>query len=140
MGTACVHLICPIHLCLIFEKSSLKNSVRGTGFLACKNQFRNWFFQATHAVKIQFVELDLSKIKYRWIGRLSHLKTICCFLKKGNLWKLVAAIIELENDNANFDTILASLQSLAHELERDFEPTPLKPNYAKSTNNTRSKK
>jgi hypothetical protein len=49
-------------------------------------------------------------------------------------------IIELENDTANFDTILASLQSLAHELERDFEPTPLKPNYAKSTNNTRSKK
>jgi len=53
---------------------------------------------------------------------------------------LVATIIELENDTANFDTILASLQSLAHELERDFEPTPLKPNYAKSTNNTRSKK
>jgi len=47
---------------------------------------------------------------------------------------------KLENDTANFDTILASLQSLAHELERDFEPTPLKPNYAKSTNNTRSKK
>ena len=37
----------PIHLYLIFEKSSLKNQVRRTGFLICKNQFRNWFFQAT---------------------------------------------------------------------------------------------
>ena len=29
----------PIHLYLIFEKSSLKNQVRRTGFLTCKDQF-----------------------------------------------------------------------------------------------------
>ena len=28
-----------------FEKSSLKNHVRQTGFLTCKNQFPNWFLQ-----------------------------------------------------------------------------------------------
>ena len=39
----------PIYLYLIFEKSSLKN--RRTGFLTCKNQFWNWFLQATQAVK-----------------------------------------------------------------------------------------
>ena len=44
----------PIHLYLIFEKSSLKIQVRRTGFLTCKNQFQNWFLQATQAVKIQF--------------------------------------------------------------------------------------
>ena len=43
----------PIYLCLIFEKSSLKNQVQGTEFLTCKNQFRNWFLQATQAVKIK---------------------------------------------------------------------------------------
>ena len=60
----------------------LKNQVRWTGFLTCKNQFQNWFLQATQAVwnpvwnrlKIQFdwtgfFQLDFSKIKYRWIGR-----------------------------------------------------------------------
>ena len=31
----------PVNLYLIFEKSSSKNQVRQTGFLACKNQFRN---------------------------------------------------------------------------------------------------
>ena len=44
----------PIHLYLIFEKSSLKNQVRRTGFLTCKNPFWNRFLQATQAVKIQF--------------------------------------------------------------------------------------
>ena len=44
-----------IHLLLIFEESRLKNQVRQTGFLTCKNQFRNWFLQATQTVKIQFV-------------------------------------------------------------------------------------
>ena len=44
-------------LYLIFEKSSCKNQFRRTGFLAWKNQFRNWFLQATQAVKIQF-EID----------------------------------------------------------------------------------
>ena len=33
----------PILLYLSFEKSSLENQVRRTGFLTCKNQFRNWF-------------------------------------------------------------------------------------------------
>ena len=47
----------PVDLCLIFEKSSCKNQVRQTGFLATKNQYRNWFLQATQAVKIQF-EID----------------------------------------------------------------------------------
>ena len=40
-----------------FEKSSSRNQVRRTGFLTCKNQFRNRFLQATQAVKIQF-EID----------------------------------------------------------------------------------
>ena len=31
----------PVDLHLNFEKSSWKNQVRQTGFLACKNQFRN---------------------------------------------------------------------------------------------------
>ena len=37
----------PVDLNLISEKSSLKNQVRWTGFLTCKNQFRTWFLQAT---------------------------------------------------------------------------------------------
>ena len=44
----------PIHLYLVFEKSSLKKQIRQNGFLACKNLFRNWFLKATQAVKIQF--------------------------------------------------------------------------------------
>ena len=44
----------PVDLYLIFEKSSCKNQVRQSGFLVCKNQLRNWFLQATQAVKIQF--------------------------------------------------------------------------------------
>ena len=55
----------PIHLYFIFEKSSLKNQVRRTVFLTCKNQFRNWFLQATQAVKIQFVELDFSNLIFQ---------------------------------------------------------------------------
>ena len=57
-----------VKLYLISEKSSLKNQVRWTGFLTCKNKFWNWFLQATKAVKIQFVELDFSKIKCRSTG------------------------------------------------------------------------
>ena len=45
----------PVDLYLNIEKSILKNQVWWTGFSACKNQFRNWFLQATQAVKIQFV-------------------------------------------------------------------------------------
>ena len=67
----------PVDLYLNFEKSSWKTQVRWTGFLTCKNQFRNWFLQATQAVKIKFeidyrtwfLQLDFSKIKYRWIRR-----------------------------------------------------------------------
>ena len=55
----------PIHLYLIFEKSSLQNQVRRTGFLTCENQFRNGFLQATQAVKIQFVELDFSNLIFQ---------------------------------------------------------------------------
>ena len=47
----------PVDLYMNFEKSRLKNHVPQTGFLACKNQFRNWFLLATQAVKIQF-EID----------------------------------------------------------------------------------
>ena len=47
----------PIHLYLIFEKSSLKIQVRQTGFLTCKNQFQNSFLNASQAVKIQ-IEID----------------------------------------------------------------------------------
>ena len=43
----------PIHLYLIFEKSSLKIQVWQTGFLT----FKNWFLQATQALKILF-EID----------------------------------------------------------------------------------
>ena len=43
-----------VELYLNFEKSSWKNQVRRTGFLACKNQFWNWFLQTTQAVKIKF--------------------------------------------------------------------------------------
>ena len=35
----------PIHLNLIFQKSSLKNQVRQTEFLTCKNQFFQLDFQ-----------------------------------------------------------------------------------------------
>ena len=47
----------PIDLYLTFKRSNLKNQVQRTGFLTCKNQFRNLFLQATQAVKIQF-EID----------------------------------------------------------------------------------
>ena len=49
----------PVYLYLISGKSSWKNQVWRTGFLACKNQFQNWnwFLQATQAVKIKF-EID----------------------------------------------------------------------------------
>ena len=64
----------PVDLYLNFEKSSWKNQVRRTGFLACKNQFRNLFLQATQAVKIQFeiprlkiqfVKLDFSELNFQ---------------------------------------------------------------------------
>ena len=51
------HLFPPVDLYLNFEKSSWKSQVRWTVFLACKNEYWNWFLQATQAVKIQF-EID----------------------------------------------------------------------------------
>ena len=57
------------HLDLIFEKSSCKNQVWQTGFSDSKNQFWNWFSGYTgsknpvrNRIKIQFVELDFSKL------------------------------------------------------------------------------
>ena len=50
----------PVDLYLIFEKSSCKNPVRQTGFLACINKFWNWFLQATQAVKIKSSLLNLN--------------------------------------------------------------------------------
>jgi hypothetical protein len=57
---------------LIFEKSSCKNQVRQTGFLqATKNQVRN-------RLKIQFVELDFSKLIFQksstdqYLGKYFH--------------------------------------------------------------------
>ena len=47
----------PVDLSLNFEKSSLKNQVYQTGFLAHINQFRNGFLQATQTVQIQ-LEID----------------------------------------------------------------------------------
>ena len=55
------------------KKSSWKTQVPWTGFLAFKNQFGNWFLQATQAVKnpvwkrlkIQFVKLDFSKLIFQ---------------------------------------------------------------------------
>ena len=63
----------PVDLYLIFEKSSCKNQVRVAGFLACKNQFWNWFLQATQAVKnqvwnrqkIKFVQFDVSNLIFQ---------------------------------------------------------------------------
>ena len=43
---------------MIFEKSSCKIQFQQTGFLACKNQFRN-------RLKIQFVEFDFSKLIFQ---------------------------------------------------------------------------
>ena len=56
----------PVDLYLSFEKSSWKNQVRWTGFLAFKNQFRNWFFQTTQAVKIKF-KIDEKSSLSNWI-------------------------------------------------------------------------
>ena len=64
--------IFPQLICTWFLKNKLKNQFQWTGFLACKNQFRNWFLQATYAVKIKFeidfVELDFSKFIFQIQG------------------------------------------------------------------------
>ena len=41
----------PIDLYSNFEKSSWQNRFRQTGFLACKNQFRNGFLLAKNPVR-----------------------------------------------------------------------------------------
>ena len=61
----------PFDLHLIFEKSSCKNQVRQTWFLAYKNQFRNWFLHAgsknpvQNRLKIQFFKLNFSKLIFQ---------------------------------------------------------------------------
>jgi hypothetical protein len=59
------------------EKSSWKNQVE-TGFLACKNQFRNFFFAdytgskikfKIPRLKIQFLKLDFSKLIFQKSSR-----------------------------------------------------------------------
>ena len=67
----------PVDLYLISEKSIWKYQVRRTGFLvyyeldyvACKNQFQNWFLQAKNPVSwTGFFQLDFLKFKYRSTG------------------------------------------------------------------------
>jgi hypothetical protein len=50
---------------IFFEKSSLKNQVRRSGFLTCKINFKIDFCWATQTVKIQFVELDFSNMIFQ---------------------------------------------------------------------------
>ena len=51
-----------VDLFLIFEKSSCKNQIRQTGFLAWKNRFQNWFLQAKSPVcRTWFLQLDFQK-------------------------------------------------------------------------------
>ena len=77
------------------EKSSSMNwifSLFRTGFLlpvhvkwACKNQFQNWFLQVKNPVYwTGFFKPDFSRIKYRWIKRVTgwkiaswDIKTFC---------------------------------------------------------------
>ena len=68
------------HALSLFTWFLKKNQVQRTGFLTCKNQFWNWPFEGytgsknpvRNRLKIQFVELDFSKIKYRWIGHMLY--------------------------------------------------------------------
>ena len=75
-----VRKLTPCWSVLEFWKIKLENSSLTNWILACKNQFRNWFWQATQAVKIQCVELDFSKLifqkssMYRSTGSKSHLR------------------------------------------------------------------
>ena len=62
----------PIYLHLIFEISSLKNQVWWIGFFVYFElnftAYVAWQNLVWNRQKIQFVELDISKIKWRWIG------------------------------------------------------------------------
>ena len=58
-----------VDLYLNFEKSIWTTQVWRTGFLACKNQFQNWFLQTKNPVcQIGVFQLDFSKFKYRSTG------------------------------------------------------------------------
>ena len=78
----------PVDLYLNFEISSWKTQVPRTGFLACKNQFEIDFCSKNpvrNRLKIQFVELDFSEIKYRLTGGkalLSNLYTMVAGLER----------------------------------------------------------
>ena len=59
------------------KKSSYKNQVWQTGFLACKNQFQNWFLQAKNPVcRTWFLQLDFSKIKYRSTDNIPQIRIL----------------------------------------------------------------
>ena len=48
--------------------------VRWTGFLAFKNQFRNWFLQASQEIKIQF--------------EIINALSVCTWFLKNQVWKI----------------------------------------------------
>ena len=78
-----------VDLYLNFEKSSWKTQGHRTGFLACKNRFLNWFLQATQAVKIQFVELDFSKLIFQKSSTDKQGYWVPWFKVKRNKWTLI---------------------------------------------------
>ena len=54
-----------------FEKSSLNNQVWRTGFITCKNQFRNWFFAGyTFWILLNFCFIFLSNYYFSPIALL----------------------------------------------------------------------
>ena len=73
-----VRKLTPCWSVLEFLKIKLVNSSLTNWILACKNQFRNWFWQAKNQVRrTWFFQLDFSKFKYRskggkYIGRLGR--------------------------------------------------------------------
>ena len=62
----------PLLICTWSWKTQVeKTQVWQTRFLACKNQFWNWFLQAKNLVlRTWFFQLDFSKINYRSTGSL----------------------------------------------------------------------
>ena len=64
MITAAIIYVPPIDLYLNIEKSNWKTHVQRTGFLACKEatQYTGSKNSVGNKIKIQFVELDFSKL------------------------------------------------------------------------------
>ena len=85
----------PIHLYLTFEKSSLKNQVRRTEFLTCKNQFWNWFLKLIFAgytgsknpvwnrLNLPFVELEFYNLIFQVRTKFSYTLNV-------NLWLIAS--------------------------------------------------